>query len=72
MDLMSYFVLKQLTVVRMIMKDSIEYDLYVRNSKASAQQVELDFHPTTTNERGIEVEQFHLFILFKIIWVVIT
>jgi len=45
----------QLTVIRLVMRDTIEQELYQRNNERDIAEVSLNFTTSSSNQHGVEV-----------------
>jgi len=46
---------EQLTVIRLVMRDTIEQELYERNNKRNIAEVSLNFTSSSSNQLGVQV-----------------
>ena len=49
------FLCIQLTVIRLVMRDTIEQELYQRNNERDIAEVSLNFTTSSSNQHGVEV-----------------
>ena len=60
---------EQLTVIRLVMRDTIEQELYERNNKRNIAEVSLNFTSSSSNQLGVQVSHspWIIIVIFTIV-----